>query len=67
MNACVPAGREPFLPFGARSGWELLVILERYGCKISGWDVIKEEALITECLAFMRTERFKRAVSHGQC
>lgn len=54
IEAFVPAGRRPFLPFGARSGWELFLHLEqRHGFRLPGYDLRPEEDIIRECLAFM--------------
>jgi hypothetical protein len=58
IEAYVPPGRRPFLPFECRSGWELLVHLEKYGCKVRNYNIRPEEDIISECLAFMQTERF---------
>ncbi len=55
----VPQGRKPFLPFNARSGWELLVALEqRHGFKIPGYDLRHETDIISECLAFMEKQGY---------
>jgi hypothetical protein len=54
VSAYVPPGRLPFLPFGARSGWELLAVLEMFGCRIHGSDVLDEGILISQCLQFMK-------------
>lgn len=62
-EALVPPGRQPFLPFGARSGWELLVRLEKYGCKVHGYDLIPEQDLIQKCLEFMESPRFTKVIS----
>jgi len=53
-EAFVPTGRQPFLPFSARSGWELFLVLEKlHGMRIFGYDLRPEKDLINECLAFM--------------
>jgi hypothetical protein len=53
-EAYVPPGRQPFLPFGARSGWELFLALEeRHGMRLSGYDLRPEKDIILECMAFM--------------
>ncbi|AGB02419.1 hypothetical protein [Methanoregula formicica] len=59
MEAYVPPGRTPFLPFGARSGWELLTALEaRHGTSVFGYDLRPEKDLITECLALMQKKGY---------
>jgi hypothetical protein len=63
IQAQIPEGRQQFLPFGTRSGWELLARLEVYGCKVRGYDIRPEEDIIRECLAFMQTPRFIRRTS----
>ena len=58
-EAYAPPGRQPFLPFGARSGWELMVALEeRHGFKIHGYDLRPEKDIIDECLAFMEKKGY---------
>jgi hypothetical protein len=66
MEAHIPQGRTPFLPFGARSGWELLTRLEPFGCSVRGYDLIREEDLIAQCLAFMETPRYRNQRGTGK-
>ncbi|MGB8219248.1 MAG: hypothetical protein WCE46_02560 [Methanoregula sp.] len=55
----VPEGRQPFLPFGTRSGWELLVTLEqRHGIRVQASDLRPEKDIIMECLAFMESRGY---------
>jgi hypothetical protein len=62
-EAYVPQGRKPFLPFGARSGWELLIRLEAYGCRVHGYDIRPEEDVIWECLGILKSPRFVRVTT----
>ena len=58
-EAFVPEGREPFLPFAARSGWELLAKLEaRHGASVFGYDLRPEKDLIAECLLLMKKKGY---------
>lgn len=58
-EAAVPTGREPFLPFNARSGWELLTALEkRHGFRLRGFDLLPEKDIIIECLVFMEKKGY---------
>ena len=65
MEVYVPPGRSPFLPFAARSGWELLARLEPFGLRIHGFDIMREEDLIERCLAFMETPRYRHQRGGG--
>jgi hypothetical protein len=50
-GAFIPTGREPFLPYSARSGWQLLTVLEsQYGFSIFGSDLMQERDIIRLCL-----------------
>lgn len=53
LEGHVPPDREPYLPYSARSGWELLARLEPFGLKVRGYDLIPEGAVIERCLQFM--------------
>jgi hypothetical protein len=62
IEAYIPPGRVPFLPFGCRSGWELLARLEPFGLRVSGYDLKKEDDIIEECLVFMESPRYLQQV-----
>ena len=52
-------GTQPYLPLGCRSGWELLVKLEKYNFNIGGYDMRYEEDIINSCKMFMETLKYK--------
>jgi hypothetical protein len=64
-EAYVPPGRVPFLPFGCRSGWELLVRLEPFGLRVRAYDLKNEDDIIEECLVFMESLRYLQQVVRG--
>jgi len=55
----VPPGRAPFLPFRCRSGYELMVHLEKYGLKIRNYDLIPEQDIIVTCVDFMKSKNIQ--------
>jgi hypothetical protein len=65
IEAYAPPGRVPFLPFGCRSGWELLVRLEPSGLRVRGYDLRNEADIIEECLAFMESPRYLQQVGEA--
>jgi hypothetical protein len=53
VSAFIPLGRIPFLPYTARSGWQLLTVLNsRYGFDIRGSDLMYERDIIRLCLDY---------------
>lgn len=65
IEAYIPPGHVPFLPFGCKSGWELLVGLEQFGLRVKNYDLKKEDDIIEECLVFMESKRYLQQVVRG--
>ena len=61
-EAYIPNGRLPFLPLNCRSGWELLVKLERYGFKIFCYDLMPEDEIIRLCTDYFNSSKYSSMV-----
>lgn len=60
ISGFVPPGRAPFLPYQARSGWQLLTVLNaRFGFDIRGSDLMYERDIIQLCLDYCERRRVR--------